>query len=89
MTETVNQYDGVSHSLDPMFADAARWVVTTQDGSVSRLQRQFGIGYNRACCLIEQLETTGIVGSVQGSKGREMLIQDLTILEHKLQEIEA
>lgn len=75
-------------SLDPMFADAARLVVAEQDGSATRLQRHFEIGWNRACRLVEQLEAAGIVGSNRGAKGREVLIQDLAFLEQKLQEIE-
>ncbi len=39
-------------SLDPMFADAARLVVAEQDGSATRLQRHFEIGWNRACRLV-------------------------------------
>lgn len=87
MTETVNQHYDDSHSLDPMFADVARLVVAKQEVSKSRLQRQFYIGYNRACRLVEQLETAGIVGSDRGAKGREVLIQDTAILEQKLQEL--
>ena len=89
MTETVNQHYDVSHSLDPMFADVARYVVAKQEGSTSRLQRAFEIGYNRATRLVEQLETTGIVGADRGAKGREVLIQDTNILEQKLQELGA
>lgn len=81
--------NGEKSSLDPMFADAARLVVSKQDGSATRLQRQFEIGWNRACRLVEQLEAAGIVGSARGAKGREVLIQDTAILEQKLQELGA
>ena len=87
MTETVNQHYDVSHSLDPMFADAARLVVETQCGSASWLQRQFEIGFNRANRLVEQLEAVGIIGADRKAKGREVLIQDSNILEQKLQEL--
>jgi S-DNA-T family DNA segregation ATPase FtsK/SpoIIIE len=60
--------------LDPMFADVARYVVTKQEGSTSRLQRAFEIGYNRAGKLSDQLEAAGIVGPQQGSKPREVLV---------------
>ena len=70
--------------LDPMFADVARYVVAKQDGSTSRLQRAFEIGYNRAGKLSDQLEAAGIVGPNKGPQGREVLIQDLDYLEKLL-----
>lgn len=73
--------------LDPMFGDVARYVVSKQEGSTSRLQRAFEIGYNRAGKLSDQLEAAGIVGPNKGPKGRDVLIQDLGILEQKLQEL--
>ena len=74
--------------LDPMFADVARYVVTKQEGSTSRLQRAFEIGYNRAGKLSDQLEAAGIVGPNKGPKGRDVLIQDLDQLDKLLQELE-
>ncbi|MCQ2345700.1 MAG: DNA translocase FtsK [Paludibacteraceae bacterium] len=71
--------------LDPMFADVARYVVTKQEGSTSRLQRAFEIGYNRAGKLSDQLEAAGIVGPNKGPKGRDVLIQDMESLEQILQ----
>ena len=73
--------------LDPMFADVARYVVTRQEGSTSRLQRAFDLGYNRAGKLSDQLEAAGIVGPNKGSKGRDVLIQSLDELDKKLQEL--
>ena len=73
--------------LDPMFADVARYVVNKQEGSTSRLQRAFEIGYNRAGKLSDQLEAAGIVGPNKGPKGRDVLIQDPNQLEAKLQEL--
>ena len=75
--------------LDPMFADVARYVVAKQEGSTSRLQRAFEIGYNRAGKLSDQLEAAGIVGPNKGPKGRDVLIQDMDTLEQKLQELGA
>jgi len=62
--------------LDPMFEDAARLIVSSQSGSTSLIQRKYSIGYNRAGRLMDQLEKAGIVGAAQGSKPREVLIQD-------------
>lgn len=73
--------------LDPMFADVARYVVTKQEGSTSRLQRAFEIGYNRAGKLSDQLEAAGIVGPNKGPKGRDVLIQDLSQLDLLLDEL--
>ena len=73
--------------LDPMFADVARYVVTKQEGSTSRLQRAFEIGYNRAGKLSDQLEAAGIVGPNKGPKGRDVLIQSLDELDRKLEEL--
>ena len=73
--------------LDPMFADVARYTVSKQEGSTSRIQRAFEIGYNRAGKLSDQLEAAGIVGPNKGPKGRDVLIQDLESLERILQEL--
>ena len=63
-------------NLDPYFEEAAHAIVLSQQGSTSMIQRRFSIGYNRAGRLMDQLEHVGIVGSAQGSKPREVLIQD-------------
>lgn len=73
--------------LDPMFADVARYVVNKQEGSTSRLQRAFEIGFNRAGKLSDQLEAAGIVGPNKGPKGRDVLIQDPNQLEALLSEL--
>ncbi|MBE6255806.1 MAG: DNA translocase FtsK [Prevotella sp.] len=62
--------------LDPMFAEAARLIVSSQQGSTSMIQRKFSIGYNRAGRLMDQLERAGVVGPAQGAKPRDVLIQD-------------
>jgi len=54
--------------------EAARLVVRTGYGSVSLLQRKMRIGYVTAARLVDELETRGIVGPVQGSNPREVLI---------------
>lgn len=61
---------------DPLFEEAARLVVNTQQGSTSSIQRRFSIGYNRAGRIIDQLEAAGIVGPFEGSKARQVLIPD-------------
>ncbi len=69
---------------DSLFEEAARLIVVHQQGSTSLIQRKFSIGYNRAGRLMDQLEAAGIVGPVQGSKPRDVLIMDEYSLEQKL-----
>jgi len=72
------------HNLDPLFEEAARHIVLTQQGSTSMVQRRFSIGYNRAGRLMDQLQEAGIVGEAMGSKPREVLIQDPSTLDSLL-----
>jgi S-DNA-T family DNA segregation ATPase FtsK/SpoIIIE len=72
---------------DTMFDDAARLIVQHQQGSTSLIQRKLKLGYNRAGRLIDQLEAAGIVGPFEGSKAREVLVQDEYILEQLLNEL--
>lgn len=65
-----------TRNLDPYFEEAAHAIVLSQQGSTSMIQRRFSIGYNRAGRLMDQLEAAGIVGAAQGSKPREVLLQD-------------
>lgn len=70
--------------LDPLFNDAARLLVIHQQGSTSLIQRKLKLGYNRAGRIIDQLEAAGVVGPFEGSKAREVLIQDEASLEQLL-----
>ena len=69
---------------DPLFDEAARLIVIQQQGSTSLIQRKFSIGYNRAGRLMDQLEAAGIVGPFEGSKARQVLVQDEYSLEQVL-----
>ncbi|MFA7616192.1 MAG: DNA translocase FtsK [Weeksellaceae bacterium] len=86
------EYSGEENSLmdvdlgdrDSLFEDAARVIVIAQQGSASLLQRKLKLGYNRAGRLIDQLEAAGVVGPFEGSKARQVLIQDEMSLEQLL-----
>ena len=69
---------------DELFEEAARLVVSEQQGSTSLIQRKFSLGYNRAGRIMDQLEAAGIVGPSKGSKAREVLMMDLMALENLL-----
>ncbi len=69
--------EGVDMSnKDEMFKEAARLVVTHQQGSTSLIQRRLSLGYNRAGRIMDQLEAVGIVGPSEGSKAREILVDE-------------
>ncbi len=72
------------HNRDELFEQAARVVVMNQMGSTSMIQRKFSIGYNRAGRIMDQLEAAGIVGPGEGSKARQVMIQDEYTLEQLL-----
>ncbi len=84
-TSTVGAFD--PNEKDQLFDDAARIIVSTQQGSTSMLQRQLKLGYNRAGRIMDQLEASGIVGGFNGAKAREVLISDLNSLEQFLEDL--
>lgn len=69
---------------DPLLFDAAKLLVSTQQGSTSLIQRKFSIGYNRANKIMDQLETFGVVGPANGSNPRKVLFES----EEELLEIQ-
>ncbi len=73
--------------LDPLFSEVAKFVVNSQQGSTSMIQRNYSIGYNRAGKIMDQLEHMGVVGAQSGSKPREVLIKDPLTLESLLNSI--
>jgi S-DNA-T family DNA segregation ATPase FtsK/SpoIIIE len=90
LPEYVDDESGTSIDIDiedrdKLFKDAAEIIVTAQQGSASLLQRKLKLGYNRAGRLIDQLEAAGIVGGFEGSKARQVLVQDFVALEHLLE----
>lgn len=60
--------------VDPLFNDAVDCVLDAGQASTSYLQRRLKVGYSRAARLVDELEDRGIVGPLEGSKPREVLI---------------
>ena len=61
---------------DEFFDEAARIVIRSGQGSVSLLQRRLRVGYSRAARLVDLLEDAGVVGPFEGSKAREVLVDE-------------
>jgi S-DNA-T family DNA segregation ATPase FtsK/SpoIIIE len=59
---------------DPMYDRAARLVVKTRKASASYIQRRLHLGYTRSARLLDMMEKEGLVGPLQGSKGRDVLV---------------
>ncbi|MCH6574436.1 MAG: DNA translocase FtsK, partial [Bacteroidetes bacterium] len=72
---------GFTADFDPMFEEAAQVIVRHQQGSVSLLQRKLKLGYSRAARIVDQLEEAAIVGPNDGSKARQVLIENEMQLE--------
>ncbi|GJH08829.1 cell division protein FtsK [Caballeronia novacaledonica] len=58
---------------DPLYDEAVAFVVRTRRASISSVQRQLRIGYNRAARLVEQMEAAGLVSSMSNNGNREVL----------------
>jgi len=63
----------VADELDPLFDEAVQIVTSTRRASISSLQRRMRIGYNRAARIIEDMEASGIVSSMNSAGNREVL----------------
>ena len=89
LPEYVGEESGTSLDInvsdrDALFRDAAEVLVIAQQGSASLLQRKLKLGYNRAGRIIDQLEAAGVVGPFEGSKARQVLVQDMAGLDQLL-----
>ncbi len=73
--ETDEEEEGEDGFMDDeLVPEAARLVVMHNQGSTSLLQRRLKVGYSRAGRLMDQLEQLGVVGSFNGSKARDVLV---------------
>ncbi len=76
---------GADGLRDELYDEALKLVVRHQQGSISLLQRRLKIGYSRAARLIDQLDAAGVVGGFDGSKAREVLIDETQLEEMGLE----
>ena len=61
-------------AVDDLYEEATRFIIETQRGSASLLQRRFSVGYTRASRLIDLMAQDGVLGEYKGSQAREVLI---------------
>jgi S-DNA-T family DNA segregation ATPase FtsK/SpoIIIE len=59
---------------DPLYDEAVAFVIRSRRASISSVQRQLRIGYNRAARLVEQMEAAGILSSMASNGSREILV---------------
>ena len=71
--------EGGSEADDPLLWEAADVVVLSDLGSTSNLQRRLKVGYARAGRIMDQLEEKGIVGPANGSRPREVLVDQMEL----------
>jgi len=73
---------GAKFHKDEIYEEAVKLVVENKQASVSLLQRKLGVGYTKAARLIDMMEDEGIVGPYQGSKPREVLVENTSQLNN-------
>jgi len=67
--------------LDELFPNVAKYVVTEEKCSLNKITQEFGIGFNRATQIVSSLELYGVVSRNVGTKPREVLVNDVKLLE--------
>lgn len=65
---------GAGGEEDPLYDEAVRFVTERQMASISSVQRQFRVGYNRAARLIETMEESGVIGPPESGGKRQVLV---------------
>jgi DNA segregation ATPase FtsK/SpoIIIE, S-DNA-T family len=73
VTESRSVKEEYDEPDDDLLPEAASFVVSTQQASVSAVQRRFRVGYSRAGRIIDALERKGVVGPYEGSKSRAVV----------------
>ncbi len=72
--EEIDAGGGEDTESDPLYDEAVGIVLKNRRASISLVQRHLRIGYNRAARLIEQMEKSGLVSSMQSNGNREILV---------------
>ena len=72
---------GPSGEADPMYDQAVAVVLKHRRASISLVQRHLRIGYNRSARLLEQMEQSGVVSTMQSNGNREILVPANTATE--------
>ena len=83
LKEQERKVHGKTYEKDEMYEEAVRMVHETKQASVSMLQRRLGLGYTRAARLVDTMEADGIVGPYNGSKPREILLENMEAVKAK------
>jgi DNA segregation ATPase FtsK/SpoIIIE, S-DNA-T family len=76
-TQEKRSQAGTGQERDDLYREAVEVVIQTKQASVSMIQRKLRVGYARAARMIDVMEEDGIVGSYNGSKPREILMDDI------------
>lgn len=76
---------GSGEERDAYFAEAGKFVIEKEKGSIGMLQRMFKIGFNRAARIMDQLEDAGVVSAEEGTKPRKILMS-MTEFEEYMEE---
>ncbi len=74
---------GKTFEKDEMYEEAVTMVLETKQASVSMIQRRLGLGYTRAARLVDTMEADGILGPYNGSKPRDILIDNMEAVKSK------
>jgi S-DNA-T family DNA segregation ATPase FtsK/SpoIIIE len=64
--------DAPQDELDPLYDEAVRIVTETRKASISYIQRRLRVGYNRAARIVEEMESSGLVGPLESNGSREV-----------------
>ena len=68
------QAEAKGDGRDEYFAQAGKFIIEKEKGSIGMLQRMFKIGFNRAARIMDQLAEAGVVGEEEGTKPRKVLM---------------